>query len=110
MCSTGNLCLVPLSRNWLGTAPHDPLDAGAALVYLPGGKPASLAEVLAGSAVGRALAATHARGAVVAGCSAGAMVLAGHLFDPRGRIVPWPLRWRAGLRFVEDGALVGPEP
>ena len=31
----------------------------------------------AGSAVGRALAAAHQRGAVLAGCSAGAMVLAG---------------------------------
>ena len=78
----------------------------ADLVYLSGGKPAYLAEVLAGSAVGRALAATHARGAVVAGCSAGAMVLAGHLFDPRGRVVPWPLRWRAGLGFVEGASVV----
>jgi len=67
----------------------------ADLVYLSGGKPGYLAEVLAGSAVGEALGAAHARGAVLAGCSAGAMVLAGRLFDPRGRVLPWPLRWRA---------------
>ena len=78
----------------------------ADLVYLSGGKPGYLAEVLAGSAVGRALDATHARGAVLAGCSAGAMVLAGHLFDPRARVVPWPLRWRAGLGFVEGASVV----
>ncbi|MFL5649743.1 MAG: Type 1 glutamine amidotransferase-like domain-containing protein [Chloroflexota bacterium] len=78
----------------------------ADLVYLSGGKPGYLAEVLAGSAVGRALSENHARGAVLAGCSAGAMVLAGHLFDPRGRVVPWPLRWRAGLGFVEGASVV----
>ncbi len=78
----------------------------ADLVYLSGGKPAYLAEVLAGSAVGRALVAAHARGAVLAGCSAGAMVLAGHLFDPRARVVPWPLRWRPGLGFVSGASVV----
>ena len=78
----------------------------ADLVYLSGGKPGYLAEVLAGSAVGEALGAAHARGAVLAGCSAGAMVLAGRLFDPRGRVLPWPLRWRAGLGFVEGASVV----
>ena len=38
-------------------------------------------EVLDGSAVGRALADAHTRGAVLVGCSAGAMVLAGYTFD-----------------------------
>ena len=78
----------------------------ADLVYLSGGKPSYLAEVLAGSAVGVALDAAHARGAILAGCSAGAMVLAGHLFDPRARVLPWPLRWRAGLGFVEGASVV----
>jgi cyanophycinase len=78
----------------------------ADLVYLSGGKPGYLADVLAGSAVGHALGAAHARGAVLAGCSAGAMVLAGHLFDPRARVAPWPLRWRAGLGFVEGASVV----
>ncbi len=78
----------------------------ADLVYLSGGKPRYLMEVLAGSAVGQALADAHARGAVLAGCSAGAMVLAGHAFDFRLRLAPWPLRWRLGLGFVPGASVV----
>ena len=70
------------------------------LVYLSGGKPAYLMSVLAGSAVGRAIGEAHARGAVIAGCSAGAMVLASHAFDFRFGLMPWPLRWRQGLAFI----------
>jgi len=79
----------------------------ADLIYLSGGKPSSLIRVLDGSAVGRAIVEAHRRGAVVAGCSAGAMVLACHAFDFRVKVAPWPLRWRAGLGFV-DGASVIP--
>ena len=79
----------------------------ADLIYLSGGKPAHLMGVLTDSAVGRAIVAAHDRGAVVAGCSAGAMVLAGHSFDFRLRVMPWPLRWRPGLGFV-PGATVMP--
>ena len=69
----------------------------ADLVYLSGGKPAYLLAALAGSAVGRAMADAHDRGAILAGCSAGAMVLAGHSFDFRVKVMPWPLRWGSGL-------------
>jgi cyanophycinase len=79
----------------------------ADLIYLSGGKPGYLMGALAGSAVGQAIAAANDRGAVLAGCSAGAMVLAGRVFDFRFRLAPWPLRWRAGLGFV-DGASVVP--
>jgi cyanophycinase len=72
----------------------------ADLVYLSGGKPTYLLDTLAGSAAGRAIVAAHERGAVLAGCSAGAMVLAGNAFDFRVRLMPWPLRWRPGLGFV----------
>ena len=72
----------------------------ADLVYLSGGKPAYLVDTLAGSAVGAALAAAHDRGAVLAGCSAGAMALASHAFDFRVRLVPFPLRWENGLGFA----------
>jgi cyanophycinase len=72
----------------------------ADLVYLSGGKPTYLLDALAGSAVGEAIAEAHERGAVLAGCSAGAMVLAGNAFDFRVRLMPWPLRWRPGLGFV----------
>jgi cyanophycinase len=78
----------------------------ADLVYLSGGKPGYLLGVLSGSAVGLALAAAHDRGAVIAGCSAGAMVLAAHTFDLRARVAPWPLRWRQALGFVPVGAVV----
>lgn len=79
-------------------------DAGAAqalgeadLIYLSGGKPAHLLAAMDGSAVGRAVVAAHERGAALAGCSAGAMVLAGHAFDFRLRLMPFPLRWGRGL-------------
>lgn len=69
----------------------------ADLIYLSGGKPAHLIEALDGSAVGRALVAAHRRGAALVGCSAGAMALARHAFDFRLRLMPFPLRWGAGL-------------
>ena len=78
----------------------------ADLIYLSGGKPGYLIGVLDGSSVGRALADAHERGAVLAGCSAGAMVLAGHAFDFRLRLAPWPLRWRPGLGFVADASVI----
>jgi cyanophycinase len=49
--------------------------AGADVVYLPGGDPGRAARSLRGTAAGRALLAAHARGATVAGASAGAMAL-----------------------------------
>jgi cyanophycinase len=78
----------------------------ADLIYLSGGKPGYLLNALSGSAVGRALMAAHERGAVLAGCSAGAMVLAGHAFDFRIGPLPWPLRWRAGLGFAPGASVV----
>ena len=78
----------------------------ADLIYLSGGKPAFLLSVLAGSRLANAIVEAHARGAVVAGCSAGAMVLAGRLPGLRGRILPWPLRWRMGLGLVPAAAIL----
>jgi cyanophycinase len=78
----------------------------ADLVYLSGGKPAHLLESLTGSAVGRALAAAHARGAALAGCSAGAMALAGFAFDFRVKLMPFPLRWGSGLGFAPGLSVV----
>lgn len=78
----------------------------ADLIYLSGGKPSYLLSTLRGSAVGRALADAHVRGAVLAGCSAGAMALAGRSFDFRVRVSPWPLRWRDGLGFASGVSVV----
>jgi cyanophycinase len=78
----------------------------ADLIYLSGGKPGYLLEALAGSAVAAALAAAHQRGAILAGCSAGAMVLASRTFDFRLRALPWPLRWDGGLGHAPGVAVI----
>ncbi len=74
----------------------------ADLVYIPGGNSAHLGDVLVGSPLGAAIRAAHARGAVVAGCSAGAMVLADrHLEFGRRRLL-WPVGWCSGLALISD--------
>jgi len=78
----------------------------ADLVYLSGGKPAHLLAALDGSALGRALVDAHDRGAVLAGCSAGAMVLADHAFGFRFRVAPWPLRWQSGLGCAPGASVI----
>ncbi len=78
----------------------------ADLIYLSGGKPGYLLKVLAGSAVGQALIAAHERGAVLAGCSAGAMALSGHVFDLRARMLPFPVRWHPALGFAPCTSVV----
>jgi cyanophycinase-like exopeptidase len=84
----------------------------ADLVYLSGGHPRHLLRVLQGSPLGAAIATAHARGATIAGCSAGAMAIAGRTMDfrilPRIRLpLPFPIRWLAGLTLV-DGVAVLP--
>ncbi len=78
----------------------------ADLIYLSGGKPGHLSAVLDGSGVGRALRQAHHRGAVIAGCSAGAMALAERHFDLRRRRLIWPVRWRDGLGLVAGASIV----
>jgi len=77
----------------------------ADLVYLSGGKPAHLCAVLVGSPLGAAIRAAHARGAVIAGCSAGAMALTDRRVELRRRLLPWPLRWRSGLALTPEIAV-----
>ena len=91
---------------------NDPASAAAIgeadLVYLSGGKPGHLLDALRHGAVGAAIRAAHARGAVVAGCSAGAMVLAGHQLRSAGRgFVRFPIGWRDALGMV-PGTIVIP--
>lgn len=83
----------------------------ADLVYLSGGRPQHLLKVLAQSPIGAAIEAANARGAVVAGCSAGAMAIVGRTMRirvmPRIRIpLPIPVRWPAGLRLVNGVAVL----
>jgi cyanophycinase len=56
----------------------------ARFIYLSGGSPLHLLSVLKGSLVFEALASAWRDGAVVAGASAGAMVLGDPMVDPRG--------------------------
>jgi cyanophycinase len=77
----------------------------ADLVYFSGGKARHLLESLAGSAAEQAMLAAHRRGAALAGCSAGAMVLAGRQADMRRNLLPWPLRWLSGLGIVPGVAV-----
>lgn len=55
----------------------------AMLVYLPGGFPVYLARVLKDSLGWRAVQTALGKGAVLAGSSAGAMVMCEYLFDPQ---------------------------
>ena len=72
--------------------------SGADFVYLSGGKPGHLLDALRGTALGAALGEAHDRGAVVAGCSAGAMVLGAHqLRVGGGRFLQPPVGWQDGL-------------
>lgn len=55
----------------------------ATLIYLPGGDPVLLVDLLRGSKVWSAIAAAHARGVAIGGASAGAMALGTRLWNPR---------------------------
>ncbi len=62
---------------------------GAGLVYLSGGSPSYLAQTLAASRVWQAIEAAWRRGTALAGCSAGAMALAGQVADPFNETHPF---------------------
>ena len=72
----------------------------ARFIYLSGGSPLHLLSVLKGSLVFEALAGAWRDGAVVAGSSAGAMVLVDPMVDPRGGA------FTVGLGLVEELAVV----
>src|ERR1035437_826821 len=80
----------------------------ADLIYFSGGKPGHLLAALQDSAAGAALRAAHERGAVIAGCSAGAMVMGSHQvrFGSR-RFLQMPVGWEDALGLV-PGIVVMP--
>ncbi len=55
----------------------------ATLIYLPGGDPALLVEVLRDSEVWDAMVKAHERGVAIGGASAGAMALGTQMWNPR---------------------------
>lgn len=77
----------------------------ADLLYFSGGKPGHLLDTLVGSAAWAAALGAHRRGAVLAGCSAGAMVLAERVVGVRRRL-PFPVRWEPGLGIAEGLAVL----
>jgi len=87
----------------------DPACAQAAgeadLIYFSGGKPDHLRAVLDGSALWAAVLSAHERGAVLAGCSAGAMVLGGKQVEFRRR-VGLPIRWAPALGVLPEIAVI----
>lgn len=79
----------------------------ADLVYLGGGKPGYLLDVLRDSPVWAAIAAAQRQGAMLVGASAGAMVLAEHMLYIRSDADFPPRRWVKGFDLVH-GAAVAP--
>jgi cyanophycinase len=72
----------------------------ARLVFMLGGFTRYLAETLADSSAWKAMRVAHQEGAVIAGSSAGAMVLCEHYFDPAsGQVLP-------GLNLVPDACVL----
>jgi cyanophycinase len=76
------------------------------LIYLAGGDPDVLLDVLAGSAAWAAALRVYERGGLVGGSSAGAMVMCSHTLLP-GRRAADQVPWVAGLGLVQH-ALVLP--
>jgi cyanophycinase-like exopeptidase len=72
--------------------------AAADLIYLPGGDPDLLPRLMHDSLVWGSILASHARGAVIAGASAGAMALAPRTWTPNG--------WLEGLSLVHGLVVV----
>jgi len=86
------------------TSADDPAVADALrqsrLIYLPGGFARHLAQSLAGSDSWQAMQAAHQSGAVIAGSSAGAMILCDHYYDPYGKNI------FSGLGLISDACIL----
>jgi cyanophycinase len=89
--------LMVLRRSDAESAAHAAAVRAARFVYLGGGSPLHLRSVLKDSPVWSALVAAWADGAVVAGSSAGAMVLGDPMVDPRGGALTVGLGLVSGL-------------
>jgi cyanophycinase-like exopeptidase len=89
----------------------DPANAdrvrAANLVYFSGGKPDYLRSTLDGTAVWSAVREMADRGGVIAGCSAGAMILGGYVpeFSLKAG-VPWISRWHASFALLPEAIIM----
>ena len=80
----------------------------ANLIYFSGGKPDYLRSTLDGTAVWSAVREVFDRGGVIAGCSAGAMIMGGYVPEFSARAgVPLINHWQASFALVPD-AIVAP--
>ena len=70
------------------------------LIYLLGGFPRHLAQSLAGSDGWQAMLTAHQSGAVIAGSSAGAMILCDHYYDPYEKNI------FSGLGMIPDACIL----
>lgn len=89
----------------------DPANAdrvrAANLIYFSGGKPDYLRSTLDGTALWSAVREVFDRGGVIAGCSAGAMIMGGYVpeFSLKAG-VPWINRWHESFALVPDAIVV----
>jgi cyanophycinase len=72
--------------------------AGANFVYLSGGKPDYLYQTLAGSLAWEAIRSVLTAGGLLAGCSAGAMILGEKFFGFPG--------WKSGFNFLPGATII----
>jgi cyanophycinase len=84
-----------------------PLLEQADLIYLSGGSPRHLVQTLEGSPAWQAIRMRHAAGAVLAGCSAGAMAFGGWSLQPRrlwsdADAAAQPANWYSALGLVPN--------
>jgi cyanophycinase-like exopeptidase len=79
----------------------------ANLIYFSGGKPDYLYGTLEDTAVWNAVLQVFDRGGMIAGCSAGAMIMGGYVpeFSMKAGL-PWINRWRASFALVPDAIVV----
>jgi cyanophycinase len=78
----------------------------ATFFYFSGGDPLHLVESLRGSPAWALIAEAHAQGAVLAGCSAGAMALGGFTAAPRRLAGAGEMRLQKALGVVRDVAVL----
>ena len=79
----------------------------ANLVYFSGGKPDFLHKTLQDTAVWSAVSEVFDRGGVVAGCSAGAMIMGGYVPEFSLKVgVPWIDRWQPSFGLVPNAIIM----
>lgn len=99
--------LLALDRAACDDPAHAERVRAANLVYFSGGKPDYLRSTLDGTAVWSAVRAVFDRGGVIAGCSAGAMIMGGYVpeFSMKAG-VPWINRWRPSFALLPESIIV----